>query len=341
MYRAVFPLLKLLDPEVAHYAGMGVLRAIQQPFVRDLFHAITKPHASLKTTVMGIEFPSPFGLAAGFDKNAEVVTALLALGFGHVEVGTVTPRPQPGNPKPRLFRLPSDRALVNRMGFNNDGIDEVVNRLMLLRRLTPGLIIGVNIGKNRDTSAADAVHDYAVTARLAAPVADYLVVNVSSPNTPGLRALQDPSELLPIIDAVKAEAGRVPVLVKISPDSPDAEIRDVAALAREAGLAGVVATNTTVSREGLTSSAPEVAHAGQGGLSGAPLATRSLSVLEVVREALGDDLAVISVGGVSTGSDVHERLRAGASLVQAYTSFVYRGPLLAHHVNRELQALRA
>jgi dihydroorotate dehydrogenase len=324
-----------MDPEVAHYAGMAVLRAIQQPFVRDLFHAITKPHASLRTSVMGIDFPSPFGLAAGFDKNAEVVTALSALGFGHVEVGTVTPRPQSGNPKPRLFRLPSDHALVNRMGFNNDGIDEVVNRLMLLRRLTPGLIIGVNIGKNRDTSASDAVHDHAVTARLAAPVADYLVVNVSSPNTPGLRALQDPRELLPIIDAVKAELGHVPVLVKISPDSPDGEIRDVAALAREAGLAGVVATNTTVSREGMTSSAPELAHAGSGGLSGAPLAARSLSVLEVVRDALGDDLAV------STGADVYERLSAGASLVQAYTSFVYRGPLLAHHVNRELKALRA
>jgi len=340
VYRAVFPLLKMLDPEVAHYAGMAVLRACQQPITRDILHAITRPHPSLRTTVMGIDFPSPFGVAAGFDKNAEVVTALSSLGFGHVEVGTVTPRPQPGNPKPRLFRLPSDSALVNRMGFNNDGIDTVVNNLALLRRLTPGLIIGLNIGKNRDTAVSDAAHDYAVAAKLAQPVADYLVVNVSSPNTPGLRALQDPSELLPIIDAVTREAGRTPVLVKISPDSPDEEIRDVAQLAKDSNLAGVVATNTTVSREGLRSRTPEISHAGEGGLSGAPLAGRSRDVLALVRETLGDAPAVISVGGVSTGAEVQQRLDAGASLVQAYTSFVYRGPLLAHHINREILAAR-
>lgn len=227
------------------------------------------------------------------------------------------------------------------MGFNNDGIDEVAKRLSLIRRLTPGLIIGVNIGKNRDTDPSAAAHDYIAAARHVAPVADYLVVNVSSPNTPGLRALQDPRELTPILKGVMTEARGVPVLVKISPDSPDEEIRDVVRVALDNGLAGVIATNTTVSREGLSSSTPEVSHAGEGGLSGAPLASRSRDVLKVVREALGDGPAVISVGGVETGADVDERLRAGATLVQAYTSFVYRGPFLAHHVNRELVAARA
>ena len=341
MYRAVFPALKLLDPEVAHHLGMAVLKTAQAPFVRDILGAVTRPHRSLHTQAMGLTFPTPFGIAAGFDKNAEVVTALSALGFGHVEVGTVTPRPQPGNPRPRLFRLPSDRALVNRMGFNNDGIDEVAKRLSLIRRLTPGLIIGVNIGKNRDTDPSDAAHDYIAAARHVAPVADYLVVNVSSPNTPGLRALQDPRELTPILNGVLAEARGVPVLVKISPDSPDEEIVDVSRLARELGLAGVVATNTTVARDGLASSRPEITHAGDGGLSGAPLATRSRDVLALVRDTLGEGPVVISVGGVETGADVHERLQAGATLVQAYTSFVYRGPFLAHHVNRELVAARS
>lgn len=341
MYRALFPALKLLDPEVAHHLGMSVLRVAQTPITRDILHAITKPDASLRTEAMGLTFPSPFGIAAGFDKNADVVTALSALGFGHVEVGTVTPRPQPGNPRPRLFRLPADRALVNRMGFNNDGIDEVAKRLSLIRRLTPGLIIGVNIGKNRDTDPANAAQDYTAAARHLAAVADYLVVNVSSPNTPGLRALQDPRELTPILKGVVTEAKGVPVLVKISPDSPDDEIRDVSRVALDNGLAGVIATNTSVSREGLSSSKPEVAHAGDGGLSGAPLAARSGDVLKVVRDALGDGPVVISVGGVETGADVDERLRSGATLVQAYTSFVYRGPFLAHHVNRELLAARA
>jgi dihydroorotate dehydrogenase len=340
VYQAVFPFLKLLDAELAHHLGMGVLRAIQQPITKQLVSVLLQPDPALRTHVMGIDFPTPFGVAAGFDKNAEVVSALGALGFGHVEVGTVTPRPQPGNPQPRLFRLPSDKALVNRMGFNNGGVEAMKKHLEVLRRGSAP-VIGVNIGKNRDTALEHAADDYAICARELSPLADYLVINVSSPNTPGLRALQDPAELLPLINAVTQHSGDIPVLVKISPDSADEEIRDIALLAKDQGLAGVVATNTTVSREGLSSSAAEVSHAGDGGLSGAPLAARSRSVLEIVRSALGDDKAVISVGGVSTGRDVFERLSAGANLVQGYTSFVYRGPLLAHHVNRELLAARS
>ena len=340
MYQAVFPFLKLLDAEVAHHLGMGVLRAVQQPLTKQMVGFVTHPDPALRTEVMGIEFPSPFGVAAGFDKNAEVVSALGALGFGHVEVGTVTPRPQPGNPQPRLFRLPSDKALVNRMGFNNGGVEAIKERLKALRQ-GPRPVIGVNIGKNRDTPLEGAAEDYGMCARELSGLADYLVINVSSPNTPGLRALQDPAELLPLINAVTQHSENTPVLVKISPDSADEEIRDIALLAKDQGLAGVVATNTTVSREGLSSAQSEISHAGEGGLSGAPLEARSRSVLDIVRTALGDGPAVISVGGVSTGKDVHERLNAGANLVQAYTSFVYRGPLLAHHVNKELLAARS
>lgn len=340
MYQAVFAVAKLLDPELSHHLGMGVLRAIQQPITKQVIQAVTTPHPSLKTTVMGIDFPTPFGMAAGFDKNAEVVSALGALGFGHVEVGTVTPRPQPGNPQPRLFRLPQDKALINRMGFNNEGVAAMKTRLEALRR-TARPVIGVNIGKNRDTPLEGAADDYAFCSEQLSDLADYLVINVSSPNTPGLRALQDPTELLPVINAVTKHSGSTPVLVKISPDSADEEIRDIAQLVKTQGLAGVVATNTTVSREGLQSSKPEIRHAGDGGLSGSPLATRSRDVLESVREGLGDELALISAGGVSTGADAAERLRAGANLTQAYTSFVYRGPLLAHHINRELLGVRS
>ena len=336
MYRAVFPLLKLLDAETAHHLGMAALHLFQTPPIRHILSGITRPDPTLSTRVMGIDFPTPFGVAAGFDKNGEVVQALGALGFGHVEVGTVTPKPQPGNPTPRLFRLPKDHALINRMGFNNAGVEPLARRLETLRARTTRPVVGVNIGKNKITPLENAVDDYRVAAARLAQLADYLVINVSSPNTPGLRALQDPSELQGIIDAVRAESGLTPVLVKISPDSPDEEIRDICQLVRHSGLAGIVATNTTVSREGLVSRSSDVAQAGAGGLSGSPLATRSRDVLTVVREALGDDLAVISVGGVSTGAEVARRLSDGANLVQAYTSFVYRGPMLAHHVNREL-----
>ena len=316
---------------------MAVIRAAGLPGVRRLVAGGSSPSARSATTVMGLRFRTPFGLAAGFDKNAVAVAGLGALGFGHVEVGTVTPKAQPGNPSPRLFRLPEDKGLINRMGFNNDGVAQMASRLRSIRTLADRPIVGVNIGKNRVTPAEEATADYAYVARGIAPLADYLVVNVSSPNTPGLRALGDVRQLEPLVEAVIAEAGSTPVLVKVSPDAADEELREVAEFVASSNLAGLVATNTTVRREGLLTPAETVKRMGEGGVSGSPLASRSLEVLEMVRGAVGDK-CVISVGGVMTGSDVQARLDAGADLVQAYTAFVYRGPFLARHIEREMAA---
>jgi len=316
---------------------MAVIRAAGLPGVRRLVAGSWSPSAGLATTVMGLRFRTPFGLAAGFDKNAEAVAGLGALGFGHVEVGTVTPKAQPGNPSPRLFRLPEDKGLINRMGFNNDGVAQMASRLRSIRTLADRPIVGVNIGKNRVTPAEEATADYAYVAREIASLADYLVVNVSSPNTPGLRALGDVRQLEPLVEAVIAEAGSTPVLVKVSPDAADEELREVAEFVASSNLAGLVATNTTVRREGLVTPVETVKRMGEGGVSGTPLASRSLEVLGLVRGSVGDK-TVISVGGVMTGTDVQARLDAGADLVQAYTAFVYRGPFLARHIDREMAA---
>ena len=337
MYPALFALLRRLDPEWTHEAGMTVIRAAGLPGLRCLVAGACAPSPSSATTVMGLRFRTPFGLAAGFDKNAVAVAGLGALGFGHVEVGTVTPRAQPGNPSPRLFRLPEDQGLINRMGFNNDGVAHMASLLRTIRTLQDRPVVGVNIGKNRATPPEEATSDYVHVAREISALADYLVVNVSSPNTPGLRALGDMRQLEPLVEAVIAEAGSTPVLVKVSPDAADEELREVAEFVSSSGLAGLVATNTTVRRDGLVTSAEKVAQMGEGGVSGAPLASRSLEVLHLVREAVGDK-CVISVGGVMTGGDVRARLDAGADLVQAYTAFVYRGPLLARHIDREMAA---
>ncbi len=337
MYPALFALLRRLDPEWTHEAGMAVIRAAGLPGVRRLVAGSWSPSAGLATTVMGLRFRTPFGLAAGFDKNAEAVAGLGALGFGHVEVGTVTPKAQPGNPSPRLFRLPEDKGLINRMGFNNDGVAQMASRLRSIRTLADRPIVGVNIGKNRVTPAEEATADYAYVAREIASLADYLVVNVSSPNTPGLRALGDVRQLEPLVEAVIAEAGSTPVLVKVSPDAADEELREVAEFVASSNLAGLVATNTTVRREGLVTPVETVKRMGEGGVSGTPLASRSLEVLGLVRGSVGDK-TVISVGGVMTGTDVQARLDAGADLVQAYTAFVYRGPFLARHIDREMAA---
>ncbi len=316
---------------------MAVIRAAGLPGVRRLVAGSWSPSAGLATTVMGLRFRTPFGLAAGFDKNAVAVAGLGALGFGHVEVGTVTPKAQPGNPSPRLFRLPEDKGLINRMGFNNDGVAQMASRLRSIRTLADRPIVGVNIGKNRVTAAEEATADYAYVAREIASLADYLVVNVSSPNTPGLRALGDVRQLEPLVEAVIAEAGSTPVLVKVSPDAADEELREVAEFVASSNLAGLVATNTTVRREGLVTPMETVKRMGEGGVSGTPLASRSLEVLGLVRGSVGDK-TVISVGGVMTGTDVQARLDAGADLVQAYTAFVYRGPFLARHIDREMAA---
>jgi dihydroorotate dehydrogenase len=300
--------------------------------------SLLKVKSNHPVATMGLKFDSVFGLAAGFDKNAHAIKALGDLGFSHVEIGTVTAIAQNGNEKPRLFRLIEDRALINRMGFNNDGAAKVARRLAKTRlRYGDKLpIIGVNIGKSRVVEVENAVDDYRQSARRLAPLADYIAVNVSSPNTPGLRSLQTVKALQPILEAVIEESGQKPVLVKIAPDLTEAEITAVAKLAKKLNLAGVIATNTTVSRDGLKASASEVAGMGAGGLSGAPLKARALEVLVLLRKTLAPDFTVISVGGVETADDVRLRVEHGATLVQGYSGFVYEGPLWARKIKREI-----
>lgn len=286
----------------------------------------------------GLHFDAPFGLAAGFDKNAVAVKALGELGFSHVEIGTVTALAQPGNPKPRLFRLIPDRALINRMGFNNDGAEVVAKRLAKLRARHNGTlpVIGINIGKSKVVDVAQAVSDYRQSARLLAPHADYLAVNVSSPNTPGLRSLQSIEQLAPILHAVQSESNGKPVLVKIAPDLANEDITAIADLAVDLQLAGIIATNTTIARSGLQTDAAKVTAAGDGGLSGAPLKARSLEVLRLLSARAGSRLAIISVGGIETGAEAQQRLQNGATLVQGYTGWIYGGPLWARRINKYL-----
>ncbi|MGW9112929.1 quinone-dependent dihydroorotate dehydrogenase [Microbacterium sp. NPDC055683] len=341
MYPLLFRhVLTRIDPESAHHLGMLAIRVMGTPPVSWVVRALTRPDPRLAVHALGVDFPTPFGIAAGFDKNVVGVRGLDALGFGHVEVGTLTAIPQPGNPAPRLFRLTADRALVNRMGFNNKGAAAAARRLARLRR--GGAVVGVNIGKSRVVSVEDARADYVASARILSPLADYLAVNVSSPNTPGLRGLQAVETLRPLLSAVKEAAGETPLLVKIAPDLPDDEVEAVALLAVELGLAGLIATNTTISRDGLSSDPATIVGAGEGGLSGAPLKARSLAVLEIVRRAVPDPaFCVVSVGGVETAAEAQERLDAGATLVQGYSGFIYEGPFWARRLNRELAALRA
>ncbi len=337
MYPLLFrTVLTRLDPERAHHLGALVIRIAGLPPLSALMRRLTAPADGLGVDALGLHFDSPFGVAAGFDKNVTMGKGLHALGFGHVEVGTVTALPQPGNPRPRLFRLVADRAVINRMGFNNDGAAVAARRLRELRRSRRRPVLGVNIGKSRVVAVEDATTDYVRSARLLAPLADYLVVNVSSPNTPGLRGLQAVETLRPLLTAVRDAAGSTPLLVKIAPDLADDEVGDIARLAVDTGLAGLIATNTTIARTGLTADAAAVAALGAGGLSGAPLKTRALEVLRLVRAAVPDDFVVVSAGGVDTAADVRERLAAGATLVQGYTAFLYRGPLWARQINRGL-----
>ncbi|MFT4305288.1 MAG: quinone-dependent dihydroorotate dehydrogenase [Microbacterium sp.] len=341
MYPLLFrTVLSRMDPETAHHAAMLVIRVLGVPPLSWLSRALTRPDPSLRTRALGLDLDSPFGVAAGFDKDVRGAAGLFSLGFGHVEVGTVTAIPQDGNPRPRLFRLVPDRAVVNRMGFNNRGAVAAAVRLERLRRRRRRPVLGVNIGKSRVVDVADATGDYVRSAALLAPLADYLVVNVSSPNTPGLRGLQAVETLRPLLSAVRDAARSTPLLVKFAPDLPDDEIAAVATLAVDLGLAGVIATNTTISREGLRTDPAVVAAAGDGGLSGAPLKARALEALRIVREVVPAEFCVISVGGVETAADVRERLDAGATLVQGYTGFLYRGPLWARQINRGLAASR-
>lgn len=327
--------LTRLDPERAHALAHGVIRVLGVRPIAGITRAVTRARTDTSVHALGLSFATPFGVAAGFDKDGHAIAGLGALGFGHVEIGTVTAVAQPGNPTPRMFRLIPDRALINRMGFNNRGAAAAAPVLARARRRADRPIIGVNIGKSRVVEVEHAIDDYLVSTRLLAPLADYLVVNVSSPNTPGLRGLQELELLSPLLSAVRDAAGETPLLVKIAPDLEDAQVTAITELAVGLGLAGLIATNTTISRDGLSTTAEVVAAAGAGGLSGAPLKARALQVLRLVRAAAPHpEFCVISVGGIETAADVRERLAEGATLVQGYSAFVYEGPLWARRINR-------
>ena len=353
MYRAIYTaVLRHLPPETAHAVGFWLIKAAAGvPGAARLLRRLLAPRDPvLRVHALGLDFPGPLGLAAGFDKDGQGVAGLAALGFGFIEVGTVTARPQPGNPKPRMFRFPAEHALVNRMGFNNAGAAALAARLRAVRgrrgrpgRPGPRPVIGVNIGKTKAVPEDEAAADYVTSARLVAGVADYVVVNVSSPNTPGLRDLQATEKLRPLLIAVREaldEASprrRVPLLVKIAPDLADPDIDAVADLALDLALDGIIATNTTISREGLRDGAA-VADAGPGGMSGAPLKQRAVEVLCRLHARTADRLVLISAGGIETPEDAWTRLRAGATLVQAYTAFIYEGPLWPHRIHAGLAA---
>jgi len=324
-------MLRLLPAEAAHRLTIRLLRALPLP---------PPPPPSLPIRLWGREFPNPVGLAAGFDKNAEVADAMLRLGFGFVEIGSVTPLPQPGNPRPRLFRLPEDQAVINRMGFNNEGLDAVARRLAARRPTGDGRsgIVGANLGKNKLTE--DAAADYEKGIRALAPLADYLVINVSSPNTPGLRALQGRAPLEALVARCRGALGGVasppPLLLKIAPDLTAEDLRDIAETALAGGLDGLIVSNTTIARpDGLKSP-----HQGEtGGLSGAPLFEPSTRMLGEVFRLTGGRLPLIGVGGIASAAQAYAKIRAGASLLQLYSALVYQGPGLVGEINRGLAAL--
>jgi len=328
------PLLRLLPPEAAHRATIMALRAGIAP------PAAAPDPESLAIELWGRRFPNPVGLAAGFDKNAEVPDAMLRFGFGLVETGTVTPRPQPGNPKPRLFRLTEDGALINRLGFNNQGLDAVRMRLEA-RRGRAGLV-GANLGKNKNS--VDAIADYVAGVSALAPLASYLVVNVSSPNTPGLRDLQRKASLLALIAALKsaraeaAAADPPPLLLKIAPDLSEAERAEIAEAALETGVDGLIIANTTVARPAELRS-PHAREAG--GLSGKPLFPASTALVAEMRRLTRGRVPLVGVGGIASGADAYAKIRAGASLVQLYTALVYEGPGLVARIKRELAGFLA
>ena len=341
MYKAILkPALFNIDAERAHHLVFDNLRrAARLPGAKALLRGLYDfQHPSLAREVFGLTFPNPVGLAAGFDKNATLTDELATLGFGFVEIGTVTPRPQSGNPQPRLFRLPQDEALVNRMGFNNDGAAVVAARLA--RRRNRQLLIGGNIGKNKDTPNERAAGDYVACFEALAEVVDYFVVNVSSPNTPNLRQLQEKKPLIELLQRVQernlSRAQPRPLLLKIAPDLTDSQLDDILDIARETKLSGLVSTNTTISREGLVTDAGQVAALGAGGLSGRPLRARATEVSRYLHQRSQGELPIIGAGGIHSAADAQEKLAAGASLVQLYTGFIYEGPALVSRINKAL-----
>ncbi|MFD9208623.1 quinone-dependent dihydroorotate dehydrogenase [Streptomyces sioyaensis] len=346
MYRLFFALFfRRMDAEKAHHLAFRWIQlAVRLPVLRTFLAAALAPrYKELRTEALGRRMHGPFGLAAGFDKNAVAIDGMTMLGFDHVEIGTVTAQPQPGNPKKRLFRLVPDRALINRMGFNNDGSASVAARLAARNPVFPATV-GVNIGKTKVVPEDEATADYVTSTERLARHADYLVVNVSSPNTPGLRNLQAVDQLRPLLTAVRAAADRtvtdrrVPLLVKIAPDLADADVDAVADLAVELGLDGIIATNTTIAREGLGLTSDPALIAETGGLSGAPVKERSLEVLRRLYARVGDKITLIGVGGIENAEDAWQRILAGATLVQGYSAFIYQGPFWCRAIHKGLAA---
>lgn len=343
MYHLLRNFLFNFDAEAVHHFSMNNLRAAAnlKPLRNLLSKSFSYEDPVLNKSLFGLHFKNPVGLGAGFDKNALYLRELEMLGFGHVEIGTVTPLPQPGNDAPRVFRLPKDKALINRMGFNNNGVKAVAARLRVTERK---MIVGGNIGKNKVTPNEDAWKDYEICFRELFDCVDYFVVNVSSPNTPGLRELQERSSLQKILGHLqtinKANSKPKPLLLKIAPDLTTAQLDEIISLAEEVELDGLVATNTTISRQGLTTDAAKVEAMGAGGLSGAPLSNRSTEVVEYITKATNRRLPVIASGGIFTGEDAKEKLDAGASLVQVWTGFVYEGPAIAKNICKHLAELQ-
>ena len=339
MYKLIKAILFKIDPEKVHYRVMKWLTlAYSISPIRSVIKSLfVLKHPSLERKLWGITFPNPVGLAAGFDKDAKYTDSLACLGFGFIEIGTVTPRPQPGNPKPRLFRLPADSALINRMGFNNDGATEAALRLA---RRKERIIIGGNIGKNKDTPNELATDDYIKGFHALYGQVDYFVVNVSSPNTPGLRALQDKEPLTQLLNTLqtlnKEKGGSKPILLKIAPDLTNEQLDDIVEIITTTRLDGIVATNTTISRSNLATPEAEVTAIGAGGLSGAPLRTRATEVIKYIHSRSNGQIPIIASGGIFTAADAKEKLDAGASLVQVYTGFIYEGPAIAKNICRGL-----
>ncbi|WP_461304060.1 quinone-dependent dihydroorotate dehydrogenase [Aureisphaera sp.] len=337
MYKAILrPLLFCFDPEKVHHFTFKMIRFCHQIGMGGMFRSMyTSKDPRLERKLFGLTFPNPVGLAAGFDKDAKLYRELSNFGFGFIEIGTVTPKPQDGNPKKRLFRLKSDSAIINRMGFNNGGVEEAVERL----RLNKNVLVGGNIGKNKVTPNADAVNDYVICFEALFDHVDYFVVNVSSPNTPNLRELQDKKPLTDLLNTLQqknaAKSNRKPILLKIAPDLTDAQLVDIIEIVSDTQIDGVIATNTTISREGLTSENKKE----MGGLSGKPLTHRSTEVIRFLSEKSNKAFPIIGVGGIHTVEDALEKIEAGASLIQLYTGFIYEGPTLIKAINRRLLQL--
>lgn len=341
MYKLIRPLLFLIEPEKIHHIVFFVLSLKSKiPGFKGLLKLLYgSSDPRLSRTILGLTFNNPVGLAAGFDKDAKLIDELACLGFGFIEIGTVTPRPQLGNDKPRLFRLPKDKALINRMGFNNGGVLKAAEKLKS-RKST--VIVGGNIGKNKMTPIEKASDDYAQCYEQLYPYVDYFVINVSSPNTPGLRDLQEKEPLRKLLFSVKeldkTKPKQKPILLKIAPDLSNTQLDDIVTIVSETKTDGIIATNTTISRDNLLTPAEELKRIGPGGLSGGPLTDRSTEVIGYLREKLGSDYPIIAVGGIMSPEDAVDKLKAGADLVQIYTGFIYEGPSIVKRINNKILA---